>query len=280
MTTTLRPAGPEERAPDGARARAFDVRVNGRRAGGLRLSAEPPALGGAGRIEELEIQPEDRRRGRATVAALAAEEVLRGWGCREAAVALPAGAEGPLALAAALGYAERNRFLAKPLPEQPPPLPPGYTARAMGPEEYPAWLEEEQATFAAGWTGRGLSPAAARARAEAARATYLPDGPAGEHTALRVLTHGAGEAGALWVSTDAPRLRHGVDAFVLSVRVPEERRGRGHGRALMREAERVCRAAGGRLLGLNVFAGNVSALRLYASLGYRPVEIGLAKPLL
>lgn len=47
----------------------------------------------------------------------------------------------------------------------------------------------------------------------------------------------------------------------------------------MLEAERVCHAAGARLLGLNVFAGNTPALRLYASLGYRPVEIHLYKPL-
>ncbi|WP_059008467.1 GNAT family N-acetyltransferase [Streptomyces specialis] len=275
MTTTLRPAGPEERTADGGRSRAFDIRVNGRDAGSLRLSATR----GTGRVDHLEVAAPDRRRGRATVAVLAAEEALRAWGCHEAEASVPATADGALTLATALGYTERNRHLVKHLTDPVPAPPPGSALRDMTAAEFPAWRDAARAASARSWSGRGRAPAAAEARAERAYATLLPDGPATEDAVLRVLTHEGADAGTLWVSLDTGRLRHGEDAYVYEVEVAPEHRGRGHGRTLMREAERICRAAGARLLGLNVFAGNTPALRLYASLGYEPVEIHFYKSL-
>lgn len=61
--------------------------------------------------------------------------------------------------------------------------------------------------------------------------------------------------------------------------VAEEYRGRGHGRALMQQAEHITLAAGARSLGLHVFAANTPALRLYESLGYRATQYNLAKNL-
>ena len=60
----------------------------------------------------------------------------------------------------------------------------------------------------------------------------------------------------------------------------EAHRGRGHGRALMLLAEIQTIFAGRRVLGLNVFAGNTPAERLYASLGYETTRYALQKPLL
>ena len=62
--------------------------------------------------------------------------------------------------------------------------------------------------------------------------------------------------------------------------VAEDHRGRGLGRRLMLAAERECLAAGVADLGLNVFAGNTPALRLYGALGYRTTVHHLAKTLL
>ncbi|CAM5644474.1 GNAT family N-acetyltransferase OS=Streptomyces tendae OX=1932 GN=GUR47_33185 PE=4 SV=1 [Streptomyces tendae] len=57
-------------------------------------------------------------------------------------------------------------------------------------------------------------------------------------------------------------------------------RGRGHGRTLMLLAEARAIAAGLPLIGLNVFAGNTAAERLYESLGYETTRYIYRKPLL
>ena len=117
----------------------------------------------------------------------------------------------------------------------------------------------------------GPHPRRGRRRGEATRATQLPDGAATDGVALRVLTHSGADVGWLWVSF-GQLPRPDVEAWVFDVEVAEERRGEGHGRALMLVAERECSDAGLRLLGLNVFADNPRAERLYISLGYRTVE--------
>ena len=120
MTTTLRPTGPEQRTDDGGRARSYEVCVNGRPVGALDLATDDRLGPEVGRIERLDIDEPDRHRGRGTVAALAAEEVLRGWGCTQVAVSIPAQATTGLGLAGALGYAERGRNMVKELSETAP----------------------------------------------------------------------------------------------------------------------------------------------------------------
>ena len=86
MTTTLRPAAPEDSGPGGTRSRRYTVCVNSRPVGELRLATDVRFGAAVGRITDLRIAGPDRGRGRATVAALAAEEVLRGWDCRRVEV--------------------------------------------------------------------------------------------------------------------------------------------------------------------------------------------------
>ncbi|WP_461030550.1 GNAT family N-acetyltransferase, partial [Streptomyces sparsus] len=104
----------------------------------------------------------------------------------------------------------------------------------------------------------------------------LPDGADTAHTALRVLAHGQADVGTLWVALPTAGRTGG---YVFDVAVAEGRRGQGHGRVLMGVAERECLAAGARQIGLNVFAGNTAALRLYTSLGYRTRARHLCKSL-
>ncbi|GAA1895143.1 GNAT family N-acetyltransferase [Streptomyces sodiiphilus] len=270
MTTTLRPDGPEERTADGTRTRTFTICDNARPVGTLRLSADSGPGGTAGRIEELSVEEPDRRRGRATVAALAAEEVLRDWGCRHLGVSVPADAGGATRLAGLLGYAADGRMMSKEVPGHTPPPPPGSTLEDMSPARYPGWLEAEKAGFVRTCTGRGLSSARAGAIADETHRRHLPDGPDSEGSAVRVLMHEGNDVGTLWVST-GEGLPLPTEGFVFSVEVAAAHRGRGHGRTLMYEAERVCRAAGARTLGLHVVEGNAAARALYRSLGYRTV---------
>ncbi|BDM68528.1 N-acetyltransferase [Streptomyces nigrescens] len=276
MTTTLRPAGPEEHHDDGTRARPYDVCVNSRRVGTVRLSTDARFGPTAGRITYLAIDPPDRHRGRATVAALAAEEVLRGWGCRQIEVTVPAEAEAALRLAAALGYTERSRTLGKPL-DAPPRLPADVTDRPLGEAEYPAWRDAALAEHIRVQTGQGMSRARAEDLSVKGHRALLPDGAQTPDQVLRILSHDGADVGHLWLALRMPEQPGG---YVVDVQVGPDHRGRGHGRTLMLIAERESLEAGRTTLGLNVYAGNAPALGLYESLGYRPTGYLLWKPIL
>ncbi|WP_326794884.1 GNAT family N-acetyltransferase [Streptomyces sp. NBC_01808] len=276
MTTHLRPAGAERREPGGGRTRAFAVCVNGRPIGEVELATDPRLGPATGRVRTLRIQRSERGRGRGTVAALAAEEVLRGWGCREILLSLDPRAEVGLRLAAALGYTETGRTMAKELAAV-PELPPGSAVRPMAAGEYPGWRTAEVEAYAHRWLDQGTPPDEARSRAGAAHDALLPAGAATPDVALRVLEHEGAGVGTIWIALK-PQIATG--GYVYAVTVAPEHRGRGHGRTLMLAAERECLAAGLPTLGLHVFAWNEVARRLYESLDYAPTAYHLRKPLI
>jgi GNAT superfamily N-acetyltransferase len=273
MTTTLRPTEPLQHHADGTRSRRYEVCVNSRPVGLTRLSTEPLSGPDVARILELRIDEPERGRGRGTVAALAAEEVVRGWGCKRIEVAVPAAEEAAVRLVTALGYVHRNRAMQKRLGATAPRLPAGRRGRAMTEAEYGPWLAYGKAHYAQSWTDRGVPADEARAKSEADHARLLPQGRATPDTLLSVLEHDGTPVGTLWLSTSEEK------TYVYDVEVHERFRGRGHGRSLMLLAEAQAVAAGRRVLGLNVFAGNTPAERLYDSLGYRPVTYHLYKEL-
>ncbi|MEU1705694.1 GNAT family N-acetyltransferase [Streptomyces sp. NPDC005706] len=274
MTTTLRPAEPLQRNTDGTRSRRYQVCVNGRPVGVLRLGTSANLGDSVARVIELRIAEPDRRRGRGTVAALAAEEVARGWGCAQMEAVVPAAAESALRLAGALGYTLRNRGMEKRLGDTPPELPADSRARPMTPAEFAAWQEHEAADYARMWIERGVPEAAAYDKARRDHEMLLPRGQATENMRLSVLEHAGTRVGVLWLA-----LQEGK-AFVFDVETDPAHRGRGHGRTLMLLAERQAIAAGRPVLGLNVFAGNAPAERLYESLGYETTDSAFTKPLL
>ncbi|MFF8609230.1 GNAT family N-acetyltransferase [Streptomyces sp. NPDC015346] len=279
MTTTLRPAGPLQQTPDGDRSRTYDVCVNSRRVGSVRLATAPGFGAASGVIEALGIDEKDRRRGRGTVAALAAEEVLRGWGCRQVQISVPAGAEPALRMAAALGYTERGRNMVKELPPEPPALPPRLRIRPMEEAEFVLWQEKAKADFAQSWIDRGVPADQARAKAEGSHSELLPQGLASPGTAIHVALRDGRTVGHLWTGRrEFGPGREGT--YVYEIQVAEAHRGQGYGRALMLLAERVALDAGDRLLGLHVFTDNTPAIRLYESLGYRTTFVNSYKPLL
>ncbi|OIK00650.1 GNAT family N-acetyltransferase [Streptomyces colonosanans] len=272
MTTTLRPAEPLRHNADGTRSRRFQVCVNGRPVGGLRLSTHPEYGPGVARIEDLRIEEPDRRRGRGTVAALACEEVVRGWGCKRIEASVPGDAEAALRLATALGYVVRSRNMAKRV-DVTPPLPSGNVARPLTEVEYGPWLAQDRDRFVRSLTGRGVPETEAYAKADGSYARFLPDGLATTDTLISVLEQEGNPVGTLWLS-----LRPQT-AFVVDVEVHAEQRGRGHGRTLMLLAEAQAAEAGKDRIALHVFAGNIPAERLYASLGYETTQYHLHKTL-
>ncbi|MEU4090248.1 GNAT family N-acetyltransferase [Streptomyces aureus] len=274
MTTTLRPTEPLLRADDGTLSRRYQVCVNSRPVGRVHLATEPGSGPPAARIRDLGIDAPDRGRGRGTVAALAAEEVARGWGCRQIEVTVPASAAAALALTRALGYVPRNRLMEKKLDGTPLVLPPGSADRPMTRDEYEVWDREGRRHYAEDWIRRGVPEAEARAKADRDYGGALPQGPATANMWLSVLEHEGVPVGDLWLG------RRSGHAFVYDVEVRADQRGRGHGRTLMRLAEARATAAGLDRIALNVFAGNTPAERLYESLGYETTEYHLYKTLL
>ncbi|MET7285851.1 GNAT family N-acetyltransferase [Streptomyces sp. NPDC005573] len=274
MTTTLRPAEPLQQHPDGSRSRRYKVCVNSRFVGDVRLGTSPSLGDSVACITELRVDEPDRRRGRATVAALAAEEVARGWGCTRIEVQVPAGSEAALRLAGVLGYTLFNRGMEKRLEQSPPALPAGSHGRPMTPAEFAAWQTHEVERYVRTWTDRGVPEAVARAKTRRDHASLLPDGLGTAGVVFSVLEHEGTPVGTLWLA-----LRDTM-AFVYGVEAGAAHRGRGHGRTLMLLAERQAAAAGLGVVGLNVFAGNTPAERLYDTLGYETVSRTLSKPLL
>ncbi|WP_406226513.1 GNAT family N-acetyltransferase [Streptomyces albidoflavus] len=279
MTTTLRPAAPLQREPDGTvRPRPYDICVNGRTVGSLSVGTAPGMGPTVGFLDGLTVQEADRGRGRATVALLAAEEVLRGWGCTQARCTVPADAGPALRLATALGWTEGGRNMVKTLPPTPPPLPAGVTARPMTEGEYAQWETVSREAYAQEWANRGLPEEQARARSEASYRDNLSQGLATPGVSFGVVEADGAPAGHVWVSSG--QAGPGVPgAYVFDIEVRPEFRGRGLGRALMLLAERAAFDAGDSLIGLHVFADNTPARRLYDSLGYTPTRLHWSKPL-
>ncbi|MEI7031961.1 GNAT family N-acetyltransferase [Streptomyces pratensis] len=278
MTTTLRPSGPLRQGSDGARAGRYEVCDNGRPVGAVEIRTDAAFGATAGVLDSLSVDAAHRRRGRGAVAALAAEEVLRSWGCTRVRADVPADDDPARRLAAALGYAERSRTMVKRLGPHDARLPAGLTSRAMDEEEFAVWERGAVRSYAQDWIDRGVPPEQARHKSETDHAALLPDGPATGGTSFRLLEHEGDVVGHVWVAQrELPP--GGPAGFVFDVEVSEPHRGRGHGRALMLLAENVTRGWGADRIGLHVFASNTPALRLYESLGYATTRYHLAKAL-
>lgn len=279
MTTTLRPLQPLQQTGDGSRSRTYEVRVNSRRVGTLELATRSAAQPEVGVIRGLWIDEPDRRRGRGTVAALAAEEVLRSWNCTSIAVSVPADAEPALRMTASLGYRETGRIMLKDLAAEPPRLPEGVIDRPMTGAEFDDWLETAVVEYGRHLVAPGMTDEQGLAASRVEHARMIPDGRDTPRSAFLVLeAPGGGLLGTLWVGErDLPGL--GSVPYVYDVAVVPGHRGQGHGRSLMLLAERTALASGARTLGLHVHEGNTPARRLYESLGYRDTAVNAIKAL-
>lgn len=279
MTTTLRPAQPLQQSGDGTRSRTYEVRVNSRRVGTLELATRSAAQPEVGVIRGLRIDQPDRRRGRGTVAALAAEEVLRSWNCTSIAVSVPADAGPALRMTASLGYRVTGRIMLKDLAAEPPRLPDEVVGRPMTGAEFDAWLEVAVVEYGRHLVAPGMTAEQGLAASHAEHARMLPAGRETPRSAFLVLeAPGGGILGTLWVGErDLPGL--GAVPYVYDVDVVPEHRRRGHGRSLMLLAERTALAFGARTLGLHVHEDNAPARGLYASLGYRDTAVNSIKAL-
>jgi ribosomal protein S18 acetylase RimI-like enzyme len=151
--------------------------------------------------------------------------------------------------------------------------------RPLRDDELPAFIAHGRAGYAHELeTQAGLSSARAQTKAEADWARLLPDGtmPPGHHLYAVEDADSGERIGELWW---AEREGDGgaTMAYVYSIEVMPEHRGRGYGRETMVLFEEDARDHGITALALTVLGGNEIARSLYRSLGYVERAVHMAK---
>jgi ribosomal protein S18 acetylase RimI-like enzyme len=152
--------------------------------------------------------------------------------------------------------------------------------RPIRDDELPAFIEHGKAQYARDMIEHaGLDPELAQKKTDQDWARLLPNGqaPAGHH--LYVVEDEVGQrVGDLWFAERSNDF-DGTGAFVYSIEIAEEFRGKGYGRETMELLEDEVRAAGLDRISLNVFGGNEVARSLYRSLGYAETAVMMRKEL-
>ena len=148
----------------------------------------------------------------------------------------------------------------------------------MTQEEYEVWRERAiagHAPMVAEAAGCSLAEAFEFARSDLAQ--LLPAGLGSEGMwLLAVLDESDRQVGVLWIGPH-PEGRPG--AYVYDIEIEEAHRGLGLGRAAMVEAESIVLGSGFDRISLNVLGPNLTAKRLYDSLGYQVVATRMTKTL-
>jgi len=140
--------------------------------------------------------------------------------------------------------------------------------RAMTPDEFTEYLDWVVDDYAGELERNGRATGdAAVAASRASFHALLPAGVATERQTLMIAEDDddGRRVGLLWFgpSTDDASM-----AWIYDITVDEDRRGEGWGRAIMRAFEGEARSRGYTRAGLNVYADNHVARRLYESIGY------------
>jgi ribosomal protein S18 acetylase RimI-like enzyme len=113
--------------------------------------------------------------------------------------------------------------------------------------------------------------------AEEQTGALLPDGANTEGMFIVMAeAEGIGPVGYAWLALKGPDVSC---AWIYDIAIDEEHRGKGYGRALLNGLEQVAREHGMESIGLNVFAGNDYARRLYERAGFEPTSIHMSKRL-
>src|SRR5487761_2418434 len=121
------------------------------------------------------------------------------------------------------------------------------------------------------------APEGSEGLAEAHTDQLLPEGTRTPGMLLLMAeTEQDGPVGYAWLALAGPEVDR---AWIYDIAIDEEQRGKGYGRALLNGLKQAAIARGCSSIGLNVFAGNDIARRLYERAGFRLTSIHMAKPL-
>lgn len=125
----------------------------------------------------------------------------------------------------------------------------------------------------------GVPPELAQTKSDSDWAQLLPKGLDSPNQHLFAIEDENGQrVGDLWFAKRTSQFE-GTAAFIYSIEIAPEFRGRGYGREAMLLLEDEVRSHGLTRIGLNVFGGNEVARSLYRSLGYAESAVWMAKDL-
>src|SRR5579859_323545 len=155
----------------------------------------------------------------------------------------------------------------------------GVRLRPLRDDELGPFIEHGKAGYARDMVEHaGLAPEQAQKKSDNDWAKLLPNGrvPQG-HYLFAVEDEETGErVGDLWFAERTNDFDSTV-AFVYSIEIAEQFRGRGFGKQAMLLLEDEVRARGLGHVALNVFGGNEVARSLYRSLGYAETAVWMRK---
>ena len=152
------------------------------------------------------------------------------------------------------------------------------TLRPIDAARLPDWIDRSATEYARDLIAEGKKPEEAARYAAAGMAESFPNGrPSAGHAVFDVVDDAGAVVGYLWIGPDTSG--DPGSWWIWDVLVEPEQRGRGLGRQAILLGEEYARAQGARTIGLNVFAFNTSARRLYESLGYEATSMRMRKRL-
>lgn len=150
--------------------------------------------------------------------------------------------------------------------------------KPMDESRYDAWMQYSIREYASANVDSGRWDAADGL--EKARHTLQELLPKGLDTAdhyIFELYVDADCLGYLWVFVDTSAAVSG--AFIYDIEIITEERGKGLGKLAMQALENWCKDRGIQRLGLNVFAYNEPAIKLYQGLGFKATNYQMQKDL-
>ena len=145
--------------------------------------------------------------------------------------------------------------------------------------EFEKWRESAVREYAAELVRAGNDDEAhSIENAEGQLRSLLPYGPmTNGHYIYSVVDERDGKpVGIIWYGEAPPR---NDTIFIYDIHIDELFRGQGYGTAVLRLVEEKARGLGKERIGLQVFGHNERAQKLYRELGYRPINIIMAKEL-
>ena len=146
-------------------------------------------------------------------------------------------------------------------------MPDDLVLRPMTQEEYVAWRDRSEREYAAEIAdARDLDADAATAQSAGEFAQLLPDGLESPDMHLFTAVVQDEPVGIGWF--ELRQRASGASAWIYDIRLDEDRRGRGLGRAFLEALHDAARRLGATSMALNVFGDNTTAIRLYQSSGY------------